>query len=243
MTKTQVSKIIKITFLAIVAMLLFFYLKPKKDRTDYSKLIQPTPTTSTSQANNNKPPITINCPDIKNITNKPLQEEINLIIKKRVDQIVTDYNLEEGAGDPQNSKNNWLEVECTPIRSDNSIFSIKLNINSYGGGAHPNHSVNTLNYSVKDQRELKLKDIFMPNSDYLKLLSQFSEIHLKEKLEDDYSQMIKDGTSPEEANFSNFLINENGLTIIFDPYQVAPYSEGAQQILIPSLEMRPDYLY
>ncbi len=45
--------------------------------------------------------------------------------------------------------------------------------------------------------------------------------------------MINDGTAPTEANFQNFIVTDSGVTFIFDPYQVAPYSSGTQTVEVP----------
>lgn len=245
-TKARTFGIAGMTLSIIAIALLFIYFNLKKNKSDYSGSSQQVTITPTPQTDNkNKSSITIECINIKKIVDESSQEKISQIIEKEIRQIVAGYNLEEGAENTLSSGDSWLKIECIPVRSDDSIFSIKLDINLYGAGAaHPNHFVNIINYSVKSQRELKLKDLFAPGSDYLELLSKLSKTHLKEKFKGDYySLTIKDGTSPEEVNFSNFLVDKKGLIMIFPPYQVAPHSEGTQQILILSTEMKPDYLY
>lgn len=109
--------------------------------------------------------------------------------------------------------------------------------------AHANSETLTFNYSIKEQKELKLEDLFTPNSDYLNLLSQLSRTHLKEQLDERYFEMIDEGTPPKEVVFSSFLVEKTGLSITFNQYQVASYAEGIQEILIPSIELKPDYLF
>lgn len=47
------------------------------------------------------------------------------------------------------------------------------------------------------------------------------------------TQWISEGTAPKEENFENFLITDNALIIIFDPYEVAPYAAGSVFVEIP----------
>ena len=45
--------------------------------------------------------------------------------------------------------------------------------------------------------------------------------------------MIKEGTEPKLENFKVFKIENGKIKIIFEQYQVAPYSEGLPEIIIP----------
>ena len=45
--------------------------------------------------------------------------------------------------------------------------------------------------------------------------------------------MILDGTLPKKENFSNFAFTDNGLLVFFNRYQIAPYSYGSFNIIIP----------
>lgn len=45
--------------------------------------------------------------------------------------------------------------------------------------------------------------------------------------------MIEDGTKPINNNFKNFAFSEDGLIIFFEQYQVAPYSFGNFEVIIP----------
>ena len=51
--------------------------------------------------------------------------------------------------------------------------------------------------------------------------------------------MVKPGTMPEEKNFSVFLLEPEGLTIYFEPYQVAPWSEGTIMVTLPLKALSP----
>ena len=49
----------------------------------------------------------------------------------------------------------------------------------------------------------------------------------------DIIDMMLDGTTPIKNNFKNFVFTSNGLMLIFERYQIAPYYFGEYNITIP----------
>ncbi len=47
------------------------------------------------------------------------------------------------------------------------------------------------------------------------------------------SDMIEEGTVPDYQNYRNFYYNDRGLVFIFEQYQVAPYSSGIIEVIVP----------
>lgn len=126
------------------------------------------------------------------------------------------------------------------------FVSIFFDVYSYSSGAaHPNSFSWTLNYDLKNDRELKLRDLFQPDARYLSVISRLSintlTRHLGEMAD---NQWLANGAAPKAENFQNWNITRKGLLFTFDPYQVAPYAAGPQEVLIPfaSLKelLRPD---
>ncbi|MDD3002484.1 MAG: RsiV family protein [Candidatus Shapirobacteria bacterium] len=186
----------------------------------------------------------INCPDITNLKDKEVQDILNKKIKDYVAKIVSDEHMDEAIlveEIEQGPNNNWLDVYCRTIQNNN-IISITINTSSYGAGAaHPNNYETTMSYSKKDGKILSLDSLFKPNTDYLKIITERTRYYLNKDHGID-PQWIIDGTSS-ESSLSSFMVENNGLKITFDPYQVAPYSEGTIEVLIPKSELGPNYLY
>lgn len=109
----------------------------------------------------------------------------------------------------------------------NYIFSI----NSYTGGAHGMQVRKTFSYDKTGQL-LSISSIFTNGLSGLETLSILTKKELMKREEAD-SKWISDGASPKEDNYSSFVITDTGVTILFDPYQVAPYSDGSIDIAIP----------
>jgi hypothetical protein len=45
--------------------------------------------------------------------------------------------------------------------------------------------------------------------------------------------LIISGTEPTRENFQHISLTQEGLTVNFNPYQIAPYARGNQQVHIP----------
>ncbi|OQA83138.1 MAG: Peptidoglycan-N-acetylmuramic acid deacetylase PdaC [Microgenomates group bacterium ADurb.Bin238] len=220
----------------LVVSLLFLVQRNKPD-----KVLSET-TTANEVSPSQAPSIKVNCAPQEN---PDLQKAI---INDIIQGIITEFKSEIGAVDPahpEDADKNWLTIDCQTVRSDDELFSVKFNISAYGyGAAHPVSYVKTFNYSLRNNKELGLSDLFKDKSDYLEKLSALSRQHLKASLKDGYFQtMVEDGTSPNDEKFKGFLVEKDGLTIIFDQGQVSSNADGIQQIKILSSELEPIYLF
>jgi hypothetical protein len=121
-------------------------------------------------------------------------------------------------------------------------FSVAFEAESYFNGmAHPSHETTTMNFWSDSGEPILLPDIFNSSS-YLQALSNITAEELAAKLIDSTAppetaklerDLIAAGTAPNAGNFREFLISSDGLIIIFQEYQVAPYYFGPQQVVVP----------
>ena len=123
------------------------------------------------------------------------------------------------------------------ISNSGKVSGILWKNYQYLGGAHGNLSLSSRSYSMADGRPVLLKDLFYLPQKALALISKLSEKELL--LRGLPESMVKPGTMPEEKNFSVFLLEPEGLTIYFEPYQVAPWSEGTIMVTLPLKALSP----
>lgn len=158
-------------------------------------------------------------------------------VKAFVDKLAKEYEKEiqdavEPGEERPSSYGMWemtgfytLEKPCP------DIVSITFNIYSYSGGAHGNLVINCLNYNLKSGKQLDFADLFKDPEKALLIMSEYSAKKLKTDLgEDADDEMIQSGTTADINNFSNLSLVPQGLFIEFQPYQVGPWSIGAQRI-------------
>ena len=128
------------------------------------------------------------------------------------------------------AKHAWYEYRytvTTETREDDGIINYLINLDYYEGGAHGITQLLTMNFDRKTGRQIKLSEIF--GADY--------ETALCDKL----LQALLDKTGDRNLNAlhqrgylysmdmfvpSNYIIEDNKVTFIFNPYEIAPYSEG-----------------
>jgi Protein of unknown function (DUF3298) len=111
---------------------------------------------------------------------------------------------------------------------------------NYEGGSHPNTVTESVTYDLNSNARVKLADLFIPNSNYLKLISRYAIKELK-KLETTYEDEsdVEGGAGPKIENFHSWNITPVGLKITFDPYDVGPYVSGFHEVVVPYSVLKP----
>ena len=157
--------------------------------------------------------------------------EFNEIVKKRVEEEKEYINKAKDLLEH--------EVSFGEIRTSGKYIGFMFNMTSYFlGDAHPSVQVFSVNYDSEAKKEVSLKDVFTPLSkDYLMIFSDFTQKELNSRVEkgelissDDF---IKEGTKADEKNFVCFTLNGGEVILVFNQYQVAPYSSGISEVSIP----------
>lgn len=141
---------------------------------------------------------------------------------------------------PESVRHNTLDVDydTNVVKPGKEIIlSVRMSIEGMQAGrAHPYHQRTVFNFNLTTGKELKLADLFKPNSHYLQVIAAYCKKELAKKLEDKF--MIADGTKPIASNYKNWNIEDDSLVISFDEYQVAPYVYGRQEVEIPYAELK-----
>ncbi len=112
-------------------------------------------------------------------------------------------------------------------RSDTSVLSFIESGFSYSGGVHGYYYHNGFNYDATEGKRIYLDDV-------IKDIRDLPEI-VENKMDDKYSdimyvkspgEFIKEKIKSGKVDKINFIINPNGIEIIFNPYSIASYADG-----------------
>jgi hypothetical protein len=144
---------------------------------------------------------------------------------------------------PEESPGSDINVRYAVVLAKDDLISTEFTVSSYSAGAaHPNSYTEVVNFDLKNGKQLKLADLFVPGSKYLQVISAYCIQELKKQtkgadatLDDDW---IKKGAAPELTNYDNWTVRKKGLGITFDPYQVGPYAAGPQNVLVPYASLK-----
>lgn len=131
-----------------------------------------------------------------------------------------------------------LNISYETIHADPNVISLIFKNYAFTGGAHGNTASKVFNYDMNRGQWLKLGDLFQPNSNYLKVISDYCIAKIKSRnISDD--DWIRNGAGPKKENYENWNITPQGLMITFDAYQVAAYAAGPQEIVVPYSTLKP----
>jgi len=138
-----------------------------------------------------------------------------------------------------------LDISYRTTRGARTVSYI-YTVNEDTGGAHGNTTFQTFTFDTQTGANVALKDLFVPGAPYLATLSSLSRAKLPAILGDmTDTQMLTDGTTPDETNFANFYIENSDFVLLFSPYQVAAYAAGPQTLRIPLSDLshilKPEY--
>ncbi|MDR1777461.1 MAG: DUF3298 and DUF4163 domain-containing protein [Desulfovibrio sp.] len=135
---------------------------------------------------------------------------------------------------PESALNYALHGAYSVSRPSEDTVSLTFELWTYTGGVHGNLDVITLNYSLLSGQRLVLADLFEDPDAALGLMSAWSLQILSRRFAGEWDQdMLRNGASPEVENFAALTLTRDGIVIHFQPYQVAPWAAGAQEVEMP----------
>jgi len=136
---------------------------------------------------------------------------------------------------PESVKHNGFNInyDIDVVKPVNHILiSLRLSIEGMQAGrAHPYHTHQVLNFDLNKGKVLTLKDLFKSRANYLSVFAKYASKELNDKLQDKW--MINDGTAPLAKNYQLWNLEDDGILITFEEYQVAPYAAGPQEVEVP----------
>lgn len=132
---------------------------------------------------------------------------------------------------------NSLTIKYKVVYQTPKVVSLLFTISTYAkGAAHPNNTIRTLN--IIEGKSVQLTDLFLPKVNFLNPIVRQCRKKLSTVSSIDKKWMIS-GTEAKLENYEYWNFNKNGITIIFDTYQVAPYVFGPQTVSIPHSLLLP----
>lgn len=133
-----------------------------------------------------------------------------------------------------------LNIEYEIVRNDDRFFSLRFSHSDFTGGAHGGFHFQTFTFQLPEGRLLTLSGL-LDGRRGMEALSEKAIAGLIQQAKDEWgdafddssAQWIREGAGADWNNFRNFTLSADALIIDFDPYQVAPWSAGPQQVSLP----------
>lgn len=130
------------------------------------------------------------------------------------------------------SPSSFLDVTYALTLQRGDLWSFKFDFSGYyAGAAHPYLYSLAVNYDIGQGRRLALNDLFLPDSNYLEVISNYCTAELSKR--GIGFEAFPHGTEPTPENYRNWNITMDGLMISFDEGQVVAYAAGPQMVVVP----------
>ena len=187
--------------------------------------------------------------DSKNTINKSDQIDVNI----KSPTVKSDSKIVNDIFDKINSENKmWADGLIKEANADqfdaqyvvNSSFHVPYNNSNllslnvmnyyYAGGAHGLNNLISYNYDINTGKKLALKDMFVDGFDYKTLINK----KIREYIAKDKGSYFSEGAEFKGINDDQeFYFSNDGITVYFQVYKIAPYAAGIRYFLIPKAEI------
>lgn len=174
--------------------------------------------------------------------------DIDTVLATYAENIANEYiksNLPflEKINDLEGSKaflDNQIDIVGSLLYFDENIISYSYEHYAYLGGAHGNSRQQIFNFDMQDASVFSEKDVFIDNysellSDLIKeqIVANKAEIESVADLSDFnyYEKEIKPN--------NNFIVDNEGITYVYNPYDIAPYSMGQTAVFLSYEVLKP----
>ena len=140
------------------------------------------------------------------------------------------------------TKKAWYEyhyiIEATTQPGTANTLTYLATIDYYEGGAHGINQLITFNFDIATGKQITLADLFAPGYEtelkntLLKALKSKTGLNSMNELKEAgylYSMDI----FPSE----NFILNDETITFVYNPYEIAPYAVGSIELIITYSEV------
>ena len=146
----------------------------------------------------------------------------------KVEPVVKFTDISPEKADPSTEDQVTMNIDVI----NSKLIVWEINYYSYMGGAHGYGYATYLNYSILENKELTLADIFKPG--FEKALNSLIRNNIPYEIREVLLADVNDiGYS------TNFKISPGKIEFVYSPYEIAPYSEGV--IYIPVYASQLDY--
>ncbi|MBD0831431.1 DUF3298 and DUF4163 domain-containing protein [Aestuariibaculum sediminum] len=176
-----------------------------------------------------------------NTINNEIKRVVSLALKIDENKTDTDNSIEQSinlfnkeynkfSNDFPNVIQPWeAQIDGEIVFQSNDIICVSITSYKNTGGAHGLLYITFLNFDVKTGERLNPEDIFKSNKDFKSL----AELYFNKTIKDQNLLLEPDNFKlPQNIGF-----NDQGLILLYNTYEIAPYSAGIIEYLIPADEI------
>lgn len=175
------------------------------------------------------------------LLNKPGEIDLKTAAEKFTDDYTTSYKntmlplYNQDRADT--AKIAWYEyhyiIDAVTQPGTANTISYLATVDYYEGGAHGINQLITFNFDIATGKQVTLADVFAPG--YEQQLKAALLKALKSKTGLNSMNELKDAGylySMEMFASENFILNDETITFVYNPYEIAPYAVGSIELVI-----------
>lgn len=170
--------------------------------------------------------------DYPNFKNKKIKEKVLAYINNQRQEFM---NVIKNSENIQISSKYDFNLNVTSSERNNITY-VNILTYSYTGGAHYIRDDYSLYWDDDTKEFIDLKYFFKDEEAFKEMtnLAYYYVINLGQEENRNFDQLwVRRGTAPTIDNYRHFEFTDNGLEIMFPPYQVASWADGQINITIP----------
>ena len=180
------------------------------------------------------------------LLNKPGEKDLQTAAEKFTEDYTTSYKntmlplYNQDRADT--AKIAWYEyhyiIDATTQQGTANTISYLATIDYYEGGAHGINQLITFNFDIATGKVITLADVFAPG--YESQLKNSLLKALKSKTGLNSMNELKEAGylySMEMFASENFILNDETITFVYNPYEIAPYAVGSIELVITYSEV------
>lgn len=168
-------------------------------------------------------------PQVSEMNNSDFEKQINQTFQRYIEEsyqelISNQKQAEEG------HYNFEYQTDFQVKYNQSSLLSILTSNYMYTGGAHGNTKVESFNFDEAQEKRIYLTDI-LKNEQQLKAVSDYVWEYAIKRPDIFYPDLKREDV--QLSKDTAFYFTDNGITLVFQQYEIAPYVSGNQEIVIP----------
>ena len=152
------------------------------------------------------------------------------------EDMLSDFNKAQAEG---MNGNPWSLDVAGSLDYKGKFWVVSISGYDYRGGAHGMPLSDAIYFDAETFEKIPQSELL--TDDAYQKLSQWTRRELVDQGFDGSDEWMLSGTEPKAENFSVVLPTAKGVTVLFPPYQVAPYAAGSPTVELSWTKLPPSF--
>ena len=169
------------------------------------------------------------------MTGLPMQQAVEKFVEERGNGYIADFSAFYKEDKEDGQRSGWYEchydLKARTEQKADTIVNYIYELDTYDGGAHGLLTKGVLNFSTNTGKKLTLDDVLLQGYEH-RLTELLLDKLLKQTASKDINELRAKGYlySMDMCPSQTYIINDDGITFIYNQYEIAPYAMGMTEL-------------